>query len=792
MVAQKLLYSYSDCILNRFISRIRDILHKYFLVNMKSQEGKNIVKYRWWIISFFILLTIVLGLQIPKAEFDPDLDNYLPAKMPARINTYKIEKIFGGNSMLMVVLETDDVLKTETLQRLEKLSNAFSSLEVVKKNLSLFTSKNIASEDGMMIVGDAIEGIPNTPEEREELREKLRKNKMVYEITVSTDFKMSSIIIILNKGADDEEVLESVNAVLEEFPGPEKAYIGGLPLIREMATSEMTHDFLLLMPVGLVVMLIMLYAFFRQKRGVFLPFSVVVMSIFISMGVLPILGWKLSMISILLPVMLIAIANDYGIHIVSHYQELQKEEGEKAIPFRIALRVYQYLKRPVILTGLTTIVGTMSLLTHKMIPARQLGVLSTIGITVALIMSLFFIPAVLSLFKKTQPSKTFFGIKKDYLGVVLSFIGRKVSMHPKTILTSSVLLSLVVGIGIYFLEVDTDLVRFFPKNHPIRQGAEVIDEHFGGTQTLSVLIEGDIKDPDLLKRLEYYEMELKDFPGVGRVASVSDVIREISKALNDKGDSLYDKIPDTRNAVAQYFGLYNMSGDEGDFDQLVDFDYRYARMIITLDDASNQSIKKIIEKIEQITANDPYDISIGGRSYTTLELSNLVVNGQVRSIGIAILAIFLLISLIFKSVSSGLISIVPLGLAVIFLFGLMGILGIRLDISTAILSSIMIGVGVDYTIHFIWRYKFERKSIAEPGKAVQRTIETTGRGIFFNATSVIIGFLVLFLSSFPPIRFFGFLVIISISACLAGAFLVIPGILMLSKPRFVEPVEDKD
>ena len=272
---------------------------------MKRQEGKYIVKYRWWIISFFILLTIGLGWQIPKAQFDPDLDNYLPADMPARINTYKIENIFGGNSMLMVVLESDDVLETETLQRLEKLSDAFTSLDVVKKNLSLFTSKNIVSEDGMMIVDDAIEGIPNTPEEREKLREKLRKNKMVYEITISTDFKMASIILILNKGAADEEVLANVNAVLEEFPGPEKVYMGGLPLIREMATSEMTQDFLVLMPVGLVIMLIMLYAFFRQKRGMILPFAVVVMSIIISMGIIPLLGWKLSMISILLPVMLI-------------------------------------------------------------------------------------------------------------------------------------------------------------------------------------------------------------------------------------------------------------------------------------------------------------------------------------------------------------------------------------------------------------------------------------------------------------------------------------------------------
>ena len=180
---------------------------------MKRQDGKYIVKYRWWIISFFTLITIVLGLQIPKAQFDPDLDNYLPVSMPARINTYKIEKIFGGNSMLMVVLETDDILNPETLERLEQLSDAFTSLPEVKKNMSLFNSKDIRSEDGMMMVDDAIDEIPYTPEEREILREKLSRNKMVYEITVSTDFKMSSIIIILNQGVNDEEILNKLNNI---------------------------------------------------------------------------------------------------------------------------------------------------------------------------------------------------------------------------------------------------------------------------------------------------------------------------------------------------------------------------------------------------------------------------------------------------------------------------------------------------------------------------------------------------------------------------------------------------
>ncbi len=757
----------------------------------KSLDGKYIIKYRWWIITFFVVVTIGFGIQIPKSEIDPDLANYLPETMTSRINTDSLVSIFGGNGTLMIVLETDDVLNSGTLERLQLLSESLDNLNGVKRNLSLFNSKSIVGDEGMLIVNPAIDEIPTTSEEREILRENLKNNKMAFKNVVSADFRFSSIILLLDKDVNDKEFLTEVEGVIEQFPGPEKVYIGGLPVIRATITSQMSHDFMLLMPVGLVIMLIMLYAFFQQKRGMLLPFFAVVMSIIISMGLLPLLGWKLSMISILLPVILIAVANDYGIHMVAHYQELARIEGKKANPIKLAVRVYQNLKRPIILTGLTTIAGILSLLTHKMVPAKQLGILAAIGIAIALTMSLFLIPAILSIFKKTQTPESFFGMKKDYLGMVLSSIGKFVSIHPKRILYTSLILTFAAGTGIYFLKVDTNLVHFFPKNHPIRQGANVINENFGGTQTLSILVHGDIKDPDLLKRVDAYAKELRNFKGIGRVASISDVVKEMSKALNDKGDPWYNSIPDSRDAVAQYFGLYNFSGDEGDFDQLVDFDFQNAQVIITMNDASNSTIRSIIKKIDELTEGDPNIAFVGGHSYNTYELANLVITGQFRSIGLAIIIIFLLITIIFRSVSSGLISVIPLALAIIFLFGFMGILGFRLDISTALLSSIMIGVGVDYTIHFIWRYKVERRFIDDPRKAIQRTIETTGRGIFFNAMSVVIGFLVLFLSSFPPIRFFGFLVIISITACLAGAFLVIPGLLVTWKPRFVEPNRKK-
>ncbi|MCD6598637.1 MAG: RND family transporter [Bacteroidales bacterium] len=755
--------------------------------NIKTSEGKFIIKYRWWIIGLSLSITLIFGLQIPRAEFDPDVENYIPQSMASRINTQKIEDIFGGNEILLVVLQTNDILNTESLKRLQILSDEFTEMEGASKVLSLFNSKNLKGEYGMMIVDPAVPEIPETLEDREALRKELDNNKMVMKVVISDDFTMSAIILLIDESIKKDEFLQEVKQILEKNPGNEEVFLGGLPYIAAVISKAMSRDMMVLLPMALVIMLFMLYFFFKQKRGVILPFSVVIMSIIITMGMFPLFGWKISIISVLLPVILVAVANDYGIHLVAHYQELAKAEGVNAKPFKLSIRIYQNLKRPIFLTGLTTIAGLLSLLSHRMLPARQLGVLSAIGIAIALIMSLLFIPAVLSFFKKPLTGKTLYTKKKDNLAIFLSWLGNLVSHHTVKVLIFSVSLTILSGAGIYFLKVDTNVVNFFPKHHSIRKATNLINEHFGGSQTISILVEGDMKDPDLLKQMDNYGKQFSKIQGVGSVASLSKVVLEISKVLNDKGDPEYNKIPDSRDFVAQYLGLYAMNGDESDFDQLVDYDYLHGRIIITLNNSDNHVVKNIIKKTSEITRGNPHITLMGGHAYINLEMADLVIRGQMYSLLIAIIIIGALVSFIFKAPSAGLIAMIPITMAVLFLFGIMGFFGIRLDIATALLSSMMIGIGVDYTIHFLWRYKVERCAKLNPKQAVRKTLETTGRGILFNALSVIIGFSVLLFSSFPPIRFFGLLVLLSIIACLAGAFLVIPGILIIWKPAFMEP-----
>ena len=239
---------------------------------------------------------------------------------------------------------------------------------------------------------------------------------------------------------------------------------------------------------------------------------------------------------------------------------------------------------------------------------------------------------------------------------------------------------------------------------------------------LTVLFEGDMKNPELLKRMDQYETELEKDTMVGSVNSLASMIRIMSRSLNNENDKLYDKIPDSRNAVAQYLELYNMSGDPEDFEGLVNFDYTQALMIVQFRADTKNALDDVISKIDLMTKHDPNRTLLGGYCLVDKELSEAVVNGQCNSLIFAIAIIAFLLILIFRSLNSGWLGSLPLIYTIIALFGTMGWVGIKLDIATAMLSSIAIGIGIDYTIHFFWRYKQELQLGASYEEAITNTL----------------------------------------------------------------------
>jgi hydrophobe/amphiphile efflux-3 (HAE3) family protein len=751
--------------------------------------SEYLLKYRLMMIMIFILITIGFMSQLPKVAIDTEIKSQLPNDMPSRLDTDQIDTLFGGTELLMVVMQCDDILEANTLTRLQTISKKIKRIKGVDKVLSLFELKSIKGEEGALIVEPAVNRIPENAQEKEQLRTELKANDIVYGNVISKDFTVAAVIAVLASDVRDDKVVADFHTVIEETPGPQKVMIGGLPFIRVEIGKQMRRDMRLLLPVGILLMLLFLYACFRRLRGVLLPFFVVIMSIVISFGFIALMGWKIHLVTLILPILLIAVANDYGIHMIAKYQE-DNTAAHDFPPKVLAQRMLQSLGKPILLTGLTTIAGLLCLMGHILVPAKQLGLLSALGIFFALTASLFFIPALISFLPRSKPVMDFSTAehtKKPVLERLLWYFGELVSEKSKPVIIAALCLVILSTVGIFFVVVDTNPNGYYHKNHPVVQINDIIDQHLGGSQNISLVYQGDIKDPQLVKKIDTMERTMDAMEEVGNTISIARVIRQMSRALHDSGDVMYNKIPDTRRAVSQYFELYNMSGDPADFEKMVDFPYEHAILTARINMTSTVTLNKVVDRLKNMVKNDQDVLLIGGFGVVLSDFAHAVVNGQLLSLFLATILVALLLMLLFRSFVAGVIAAIPLVFSIIVLFGLMGFFNIELNIATAMLSSIMIGVGIDYTIHFLWRYREERRAGLTGVAAVKQTLTTTGRGIIFNALSVIVGFSALFFSSFLPVQFFGFLIVVSISACLIGALVLIPALCLVFRPKFLEP-----
>ena len=744
-----------------------------------------ILRHKRLIIILTLLIVIICIFPLTKTSINSDLTTYLPESMPSKINNDKIEQIFGKSDPLIIIFETDDVLNAATLKRIQSLSKAFNRMKDFDMVMSLFDAKNIKGEDGSMIVNPVIQRIPKSESRREKLREEIKTNNLVYKLIVSEDFRYTMIILNSVSKRTDEELMSSISDLLKKYPGNETVTITGQPFLRAEANEKISHDFMVLLPIGLLIMCIFLWISFKEKRGVLLPTVVVGISIMISMALIPLFGWQLSVIGVLIPIMMIAIANDYGIHFIAKYQELNAENPDMTMK-QIIKETIRDLKKPIILTGLTTILGIGGLVTHIMLPAKQMGVVTSVGIAFAVLLSLTFIPAMMMFLKKGKVHKSFSKSKNGFLTKLLSGIADFITHHPRRIIYLFIIFLIVSASGFYHLKIASDFDSILPKKHSYNVAINIADKYLGGTKDINILFDGDMKNPEILKKMDFYETELEKMPEIGSVTSLAKIIRIMSRAINDPGDKFYDKIPDSREAVAQYLELYSMSGNPDDFDDFVNFDYTKAIIQIQYKADDVKTINNIIKKIKFLTKGDENFKLIAGNSIVEKDLSEATGIGQKNSLIFAFFAIMLLLMIIFKSIKAGLIGSLPLLFAIICIFGLMGWIGIELNIVTALLSSISIGLGVDYTIHLFWRLKSELKKNKSYPDAIKITLKTTGRGITINAFSVIVGFSVLFFSEFPLIQSFAFLIIISIFLCLISALILIPAVCILFKPKFLE------
>jgi uncharacterized protein len=653
-----------------------------------------------------------------------------------------------------------------------------------------------------------------------------------------------------------------------------KVYVSGSKAVSSIVGKLLITDLALLFPVVIAVIALILFLSFRTVRGVLMPLGNVVVSVIWAMGLMGLLGQAITMATMILPIILIAVGTAYTIHVINRFYEdlVSIPDKKEAIASTVS-----HVALPVFLAGATTVIGFSSLAASSIPAMRMFGILSALGILFALILSLTLTPALLAVLPKPKP-RTVQTHDDSKLANILAGLGRFVARRPG--LTVAVSLAFIVGIGIFAPRVsfETNTLNSFKANSEIRKASEYLNDNFSGITVMTVVVrtdeEGAILEPAVLRAMDVLQGRLETLrlsgdkvvapgekgyesakPIVGGSQSIVTFVKGINKALNADNPA-FNKVPDdvtpvpvstetyayrngllteydseTQEVLATYKpgdglrvegGLgfievasterkvdlatgtavdlipgrvyagqlvfqYENSGDPENIEAFIDNPRRTARVNVFIKSASSSIVGQVQAKArasiaELFPAGSKADIT--GLSNLTLAILRLLVQSQIGSVLSSLVICFLFISLISRNLIEGLFSIIPLTGALIINFGTMAIFGIPIDISTATIASIGIGIGIDYTLHFLERLKLSLCSHDLPG-AIEETMRTTGKGIFVNALAVAGGFAALLASQLRGNIFMGVLMAMIMLTSSTFAVTLLPALLRIFNPGFL-------
>ncbi len=816
---------------------------------------RGIIRFRWLVIVLIAACTALAFVQIRQLRFESDAEAMVPPDDPVQHYNDMVENRFGIRDLIIVGVLNDNptengVFNPRTLAIVKEFSEKIALLPGIKAVrdedvASVATMDNIVGTTDGMAVDPFMEAVPRTAIELRALKDSLFGNTMYLDWIVSRD---STGLLIMAKMESSAGTLEGVRrrSVLyrsiremiqakEEAGTPEQFYVAGRGAMEVTFSEQAREDMGRFMPLVLLIVVGTLYLTYRSLRGVLLPLAVVVVSIIWTLGIMASLGIPMYFISTMMPVVLMAIGVAAGIHILSRYYDEVLEHPEVSSPQAVVVAMSE-MWQPVVFTSLTTAVGFLSFLTAAMVPIRYFGLFTAIGVLAAMVFSLTFFPAVLSML----PPKVSAGLRSQierggdlaatgWAARTLSRLGRGVARQPLLVCVLAVVVTSLCVMGIRQIVVDSSWIQVFHPQSPVRIADEVLRERFQGTLPIYVAIEGHepevLKDPHLLRQLDQMQAEGEKDPVVGGSLSLAEFIKRMNRVMNEDRPEM-EIVPTSRDLIAQYLLLYSFSGDPDDFDEVVDYDYQHANVAFYLRSDGTRDILRVVDRLQDFAVrefgrseqangadagwrdmlflrfgrwlgnieptitgwetNSGFRLGFAGAAYLTVRFNELVVAGQLSSLATSLVGVFLLTAFMFRSFVAGLINIIPISLVIVFSFGVMGLLGIKLEIGNSMTASMVIGIGIDYTIHFLNKYRLKvQTGLRDSEQITATTMATSGKAIFFNAVVVIGGFAVFLTSNFTPNFYLGSMLVLNMSACLLVSMTILPAILNICKPRFV-------
>ena len=729
------------------------------------------VKHPLIVIMTIILITFVAVYFARGVTMTTDIKDFFPEDDP-RVMTYDhVEEIYGSGEYIMVALETDDVFNQRTLENIDRLSREFEELQGVSSVQSLTAIDDIKGVDGDLKIEPLVDEIPEDEVSMQRLKDDVLGDRMYGGFIVSEDSQATLIISEINPDYDSLAVADEIGEIVAGYEGHERIYLTGTPVLNNVLAESMQADLKFLVPLVLVMIGLILWFVFKSFRGILLPFASVGFSLVWTVGFMGLLNKDFSPLNAVMPVILISLGTAFGIFILKRYYE---EMGSGLKSEVAVIASITSVGVAVLMAGGTTAAGFASNLLSDITLIQEFGLFTGFGVLAALFISLTFIPAVISLLGE---GKTREFNERSKIGEMLI----KAIDRPKLIIGLTAIILILSLAGLPRIEIDSNFFNFFAEDSEPRIAYDFVRDKFSGSESVEIIIEGyDVTEPQILQSMESFQQELYETGMVGRPTSLTDIISKTNVALQT-GDGNNYFVPDSANLISQYLLLIEMN-DSDYLERFLTFEEDGARIQALVQDTSGSEIERLMNKIDNLGVkhfgDQPVVMTSTGIIVLIDALAEMIIEGQLNSIITALIAVFFIVYLLLRSWQGSILSVMLVGFLTVLNFGVMGWAGIKLDVVTVLISSIGIGVGVDYAIMVYARYLEERKKGLEVREAVVRTVETIGSAIMSNAIAVISGFIILIFSSFPPFRFFGILVTTLMLAAAVGSILVMPAIIL--------------
>lgn len=552
--------------------------------------AQYVLRLRTVILVLTLGMTLFFSFQLTRLRVNSDILANLNPDDPAVVLFNRIGEAYAGTELALVGLEADDVFTVQTLRVIQQLTEAFSRIPGVASVTSVTDVLDIRSVEGGLEVGRLIEGhnIPSDPEALRRIRRYALSREMYRGRIVSPDGRITIIVTRLQQQADKQTVATEIQRIARELAPGYRLYFSGLPMQMVEINRIIIQDMIQLVPVVILLLVGMLYFSFRSWRGVLLPLATVLISTVWAMGLMAGLQVELSIISNIMPVILIAIGSAYGIHMLARYQENMQRRSEGDIGIRNALAEVGV---PILLAGVTTSIGFFSFAGSYLRSVTHFGVFTGIGVGFALVVSLTVIPAVLSFLPPPRLEQRRSRSRPDALVRLMDRLSGWVVRREKTIILSAAVVVGLALLGLPRLHREVNIMEYFPEDTGIRIAEKMMETHFGGSTPIQIVVQGDLKHPAVLKEMRRLERFLKTLPYVSQPQSVADLICEMNRVVNH-----HYTIPDSRDGVAN---LWFFIESESVMEQLVNADATEGIVQAKLATMATQEIVKTVNRIQR-------------------------------------------------------------------------------------------------------------------------------------------------------------------------------------------------